>query len=541
MEKYLGEIASRGIAQCKLQWYQKKQIAVSHKKSVNVECEIQKYKDAFTTLENELGELQNKAEQTLDEKTADIFSAFSVLLQDEVFQKEIEKKIEIEKLHAEYAIQMVCQDFADRFFALDDIYMRERGNDILHVSYRLLSVMNDEQKTPQLKDSVILIAKDLSPSELLQLNQEKLQGIILLEGSIYSHTTVIAQMMNIPMLVNVNGMIGENLQNDYGIINAEQGYFYVNPDAKIVEEINKMIENQTKKNKDLEKFIGKKTCTLDGKNIKLYANISCFSDLQLAISSDAEGIGLLRSEGLFMQQTSLPSEETQFEFYKQVVLQMKGKNVIIRTLDIGSDKNISYLPLEEEKNPAIGLRGIRFTLLHPEIMKMQLRAILRAAVYGTVSILYPMVTTYEEVKDALRIMKEVKDEFAKEHIPFGEVMQGIMIETPAAALCSAALAKEVDFFSLGTNDLTQHTLAMDRQNLQLSNAFNAKNPAVIKLIELSIINAHQAGIPIGICGELAGDLSFIKELITMGIDSLSVVPSKTLEVRKAIRNLDLSN
>jgi len=505
------------------------------KHTENPSVELMKFKKTLSSAMCELDELYLTACDKVGAQEAEIFKIHRMILEDEDYVESIESIIADKRVNCEYAICETADKFAGVFMSMDDEYMRARAADIRDVSNRLLSILNGDNTHGTFEEgNVILVAKDLAPSETVQLDKEKIAAFVTEKGSENSHTAILARSMNIPAIVNI-GKIDKSHEGKKAVVDGINGLLFIEPDDEIIAEYEERISRETENKKRLEKYIGCDTVTTDGKKINLYANIGSPDDVQSAIDNDAEGIGLFRSEFLFLGRNYPPDEEEQLKAYKSVLRGMSGKKVIVRTLDIGADKMVSYLGLPKEENPAMGLRAIRICLENKTLFRTQLRALYRASVYGNLSIMFPMITSVEEVMEIKEVIAEVKAALIKDNISFRtDVELGIMIETPAAAIISDYLAPEVDFFSIGTNDLISYTLAADRQNTQLERYVKNDHKAVLRLIEKTIKNAHRHNIWVGICGEIAADLSLTQTLLDMDIDELSVSPSAILKVREKI-------
>lgn len=516
-----------------------KESEVMQYKIEDSEGESAKYKAAVIKAAGQLKMLYDKALNEVGKDSAAIFETHRLLLEDPEYQKAIEEMILKEKVNAAYAISTTGKRFAKMFQDMDSAYMQGRAADIEDVSGRLIKILSDEAQEEKLPDEpFILAALDLTPSDTLRFPKEKLMGFILEHGSENSHTTILARSMGVPALISVQTLCLEKYDGHQAILDGENGVVYIDPDEETYTEFKKKVAKLNKKKKMLQNLKGKETATRGGKRIRLYANAGNLRDIDNALDSDAEGIGLFRSEFLYLENTDFPTEEQQFEVYKQALEKMGDKQVIIRTLDIGSDKKTDYFKLEDEENPAMGYRGLRICLTRHEIFKTQLRALFRAGCHGSLAIMIPMVTSLEEIQMVKEIISQVKQELKQEGIPYKEQVElGIMIETPAAALISDKLAKEADFFSIGTNDLSQYVMAIDRRNRNLQPFFNPHHEAVFRLIEMSIDAIHKEGKWAGICGELAADTDVTEKLIDMGIDEISVSPGLLLGMRKKIREI----
>lgn len=535
-----GKSVYKDICIGKLLYYNSgKESEVMQYKIEDSEGESAKYKAAVIKAAGQLKMLYDKALNEVGKDSAAIFETHRLLLEDPEYQKAIEEMILKEKVNAAYAISTTGKRFAKMFQDMDSAYMQGRAADIEDVSGRLIKILSDEAQEEKLPDEpFILAALDLTPSDTLRFPKEKLMGFILEHGSENSHTTILARSMGVPALISVQTLCLEKYDGHQAILDGENGVVYIDPDEETYIEFEKKVAKLNKKKKMLQNLKGKETATRGGKRIRLYANAGNLRDIDNALDSDAEGIGLFRSEFLYLENTDFPTEEQQFEVYKQALEKMGDKQVIIRTLDIGSDKKTDYFKLEDEENPAMGYRGLRICLTRHEIFKTQLRALFRAGCHGSLAIMIPMVTSLEEIQMVKEIISQVKQELKQEGIPYKEQVElGIMIETPAAALISDKLAKEADFFSIGTNDLSQYVMAIDRRNRNLQPFFNPHHEAVFRLIEMSIDAIHKEGKWAGICGELAADTDVTEKLIDMGIDEISVSPGLLLGMRKKIREI----
>ncbi|RDU24687.1 phosphoenolpyruvate--protein phosphotransferase [Anaerosacchariphilus polymeriproducens] len=537
MEKYEGKAVFGGIAIGKIKVFQKEEIVVKRKHIEDVEFEKQRFEDAKSEAMKQLSELYLKAVKDVGKAGADIFEVHQMMLDDLDYLEYIYQLIENQNVNVEYAVAMAGDNFSSIFSMMDDEYMKARAVDVKDISERLIHILSNGKGMSKLEEPSIILAEDLTPSETVQMDKEKILAFVTVKGSANSHTAILARMMNIPALIGINIKIDDLLSGKKAIVNGNTGTFYIEPDDETLSENMKQQEIEAEKKRLLETLKGKESITKAGRKVKLYANIGSISDLGSVLKNDAEGIGLFRSEFLYLGRNSLPTEEEQFEVYKRVVETMAGKKVIIRTMDIGADKQADYLNLEEEENPALGYRAIRICLDRPSLFKVQLRAILRASVYGNIGIMYPMVISEEEVDQIIEIVEEVKKELLDADIHIGEVEQGIMIETPAAVMISDKLAKKMDFFSIGTNDLTQYTLAIDRQNPKLDKIYKPHHDAILRMIQMVVDNAHREGCWVGICGELGADTSLTEKFVEMGVDELSVAPALVLTVRDVIRNL----
>ena len=543
MQIYSGKSVFRGIAIGKISVYRKNEQQVKRVRTEDTKGELARYEAAKAAAVEQLQELYQKALKEVGEANAAIFEIHQMMLDDGDYNESVENIIETQKVNAEYAVAVTGDNFAQMFRAMDDDYMRERAADVKDISERVLSILNGGQKGKVVTDEpVIIVADDLAPSETVQLEKDMVLSFVTVHGSVNSHTAILARTMAIPALIGTEELpLDDTVDGKLAVVDGLNGKIYVEPDAQTLEEMQKRQQAEQEKKELLQLLKGKENVTLDGKKIMLYANIGNIKDLATVIQNDAGGIGLFRSEFIYLEKDRYPTEEEQFSIYKTAVETMAGKRVIIRTLDIGADKQCEYFKMDKEENPALGYRAIRICLTRPEIFKTQLRALFRASAYGNLAIMYPMITSLWEVKKIKEIVEEVKAELNAEQLEFGNPQQGIMIETPAAVMMSGELAKEVDFFSIGTNDLTQYTLAIDRQNPKLDKFYDAHHPAVLSMIRMTVENAHKAGIWAGICGELGADTSLTKEFLAMGVDELSVSPGSILPIRKIILETDTEN
>ena len=543
MQVYSGKSVFGGIAIGKISVYRKNEQQVKRVRTEDTKGELARYEAAKAAAIEQLQELYQKALKEVGEANAAIFEIHQMMLDDGDYNESVENIIETQKVNAEYAVAVTGDNFAQMFRAMDDDYMRERAADVKDISERVLSILNGGQKGKVVTDEpVIIVADDLAPSETVQLEKDMVLSFVTVHGSVNSHTAILARTMAIPALIGTEELpLDDTVDGKLAVVDGLNGKIYVEPDAQTLEEMKKRRQAELEKKELLQLLKGKDNVTLDGKKIMLYANIGNIKDLATVIQNDAGGIGLFRSEFIYLEKDRYPTEEEQFSIYKTAVETMAGKRVIIRTLDIGADKQCEYFKMDKEENPALGYRAIRICLTRPEIFKTQLRALFRASAYGNLAIMYPMITSLWEVKRIKEIVEEVKAELTVEQLELGNPQQGIMIETPAAVMMSGELAKEVDFFSIGTNDLTQYTLAIDRQNPKLDKFYDAHHPAVLSMIRMTVENAHKAGIWAGICGELGADTSLTKEFLAMGVDELSVSPRSILPIRKIILETDTEN
>ena len=535
MQVYNGKSVFGGIAIGKISVYQKKEQQVKRVKVEDPDQEMARYEKAKAEGIRQLQGLYDKALKEVGEANAAIFEVHQMMMEDDGYNESVENIVRSQGVNAEYAVATTGDNYAQMFSAMDDDYMRERAADVRDISERLLTILNGEDTgSVDADEPKIIVAEDLAPSETVQLDKDKVLSFVTVKGSLNSHTAILARTMAIPALVNTSMTLDSVMDGKLGIVDGASGTFYVDPDEKTLEEMKKRQEEDLSRKQLLQTLNGKDNVTLDGQKVMLYANIGNIKDLATVIQNDAGGIGLFRSEFIYLEKEDFPTEEEQFQIYRQVAQTMAGKRVIIRTLDIGADKQCDYFHMEHEENPALGCRAIRICLTRPEIFKTQLRALFRASVFGRIAIMYPMITSVQEVRQIKKIVEEVKQELTSQGVEFGNPEQGIMIETPAAAIISDNLAKEVDFFSIGTNDLSQYTMAIDRQNPQLDPFFDPHHPAVLRMISMVVENAHKAGIWAGICGELGADQSLTKEFLAMGVDELSVSPGSILPLRKII-------
>lgn len=540
MQVYHGKSVFGGIAIGKISVFSKKEHRIVRVKINDTDAEQARFDAAKQTALSQLAELYEKACREVGEANAAIFEVHQMMLEDDDFTDSVNNIITTQQVNAEYAVGVTADNFANMFSAMDDEYMRGRAADVKDISERLISILKGSAEGKLSADEpVIVLAEDLAPSETVQMDKDKILSFVTVHGSVNSHTAILARTMSIPALVDTGVTLTEDMDGKEAIVDGFDGVIYIEPDEETSQRLLKRKKEEDEKKELLLTLKGKEDVTLDGQHIMLYANIGSTGDLAMVLKNDASGIGLFRSEFIYLESDDFPSENEQFQIYKSVAETMAGKRVIIRTLDIGADKKVDYFKLDAEENPALGYRAIRICLSQPEIFKTQLRAILRAGVYGNIAVMYPMITSVDEVRKIKEIMKEVKAELKEQGIAYADVLEGIMIETPAAVMVSAELAKEVDFFSIGTNDLTQYTLAVDRQNPKLDDFYNPHHPAVLKMIQMTVENAHKAGIWAGICGELGADTTLTEEFIRMGVDELSVSPGRVLPIRKIIRETSL--
>lgn len=541
MQVFQGKSASGGVATGKIFLYQKGEQQVKRLHVEDTEAELARLREAAKEAAEQLQKLYEASVKSIGESGAAIFEVHRMMLEDEGFFDAMENTITTQSVNAEYAVAAAADNFSKMFSEMDDEYMRTRGADIKDVAERLLSVLSGGNGGMQkLTEPSVVLADDLMPSETVQLDPKLVLAFVTVHGSLNSHTAILARTMNIPALVGVSVPLVPEWNGKTAVVDGAEGTFCIDPTEEYLEKMEGRRKQEQEKRELLQTLKGKETVTKDGKKIRLYANIGSNRDLGMVLENDAEGIGLFRSEFLYLEKEDYPTEEEQFSVYKTVAETMAGKKVIIRTLDIGADKQAPYFHLKKEENPAMGLRAIRICLTRPDIFKTQLRAVFRAAAYGDLAIMYPMIISVEEVRKIRSLAEEAKRELEAEKLPYGNVEQGIMIETPAAVMVSDELAKEVDFFSIGTNDLTQYTLAIDRQNTELDGFYDAHHPAVLKMIRMVVENAHKAGIWAGICGELGADTSLTEEFLRMGVDELSVSPGKILPIRRIVRETALN-
>lgn len=536
MQVIQGKSIFGGIAIGPITFFAKEQNQVKRTKVEDVAAEVARYEAAVVSAQEQLGGLYEKALKEVGESGAQIFEVHQMMLEDDDYNESVKSIIETQMVNAEYAVATTGDNFASMFASMDDEYFQARAVDMKDISERVINVLMGVGEAKGWDEPSIIVAEDLAPSETVQFDKSKLLGFVTRLGSSNSHTAILARTMNIPALIQID--IQEEWNGKLGIIDGFTGEFYIDPEPEVLEKYKAKKAEQEERRKLLAEQKGKPTVTKSGKAIKLFANIGSVSDLPAAMSNDAGGIGLFRSEFLYLESGDYPTEDEQFKAYKMVAETMAGKKVIIRTLDIGADKQVDYFNLDKEENPAMGLRAIRICLTRPEIFKTQLRAILRASAYGNIAVMYPMIISVEEVRKIKAIMEEVKAELDEAGIQYGDVEQGIMIETPASVIISDLLAQEVDFFSIGTNDLTQYTLAIDRQNAKLDEFYNPHHEAVLRMIEMVVDNAHKAGIWAGICGELGADMELTERFMAMGVDELSVSPTFIYPVRQIIREYD---
>lgn len=536
MEKYTGKSIFKGIAIGKILFYQKGEQPVKRVKIEDTAEQIKRYEDARAKAAEQLQGLYEKALKEVGEANAAVFEVHQMMLEDDDYIDSVVNIIETQQVNAEFAVATTGDNFAKMFAEMEDDYFKARAADVKDISERMVNILSGNESGGALGDEpVIVVAEDLAPSETVQMDKEKLLAFVTRLGSANSHTAILARTMNIPALIEVD--IKEEWSGKMAVVDGYTGTFYIDPDEETLKKMQEKKEEDIKARELLQELKGKEDITVDGKHIKLYANIGGVKDVTSVLANDAAGIGLFRSEFLYLETDNYPDEEAQFQAYKTVAENMAGKKVIVRTLDIGADKQVDYFNLDHEENPAMGYRAIRICLDRRDIFRTQLRALLRASAYGNIGIMYPMIISVDEVKEIKKIVESIKAELTEKGIEYGEVEQGIMIETPAAVMISDLLAEEVDFFSIGTNDLTQYTLAIDRQNSKLDNIYDSHHPAVLRMIQKTIENGHKAGCWVGICGELGADMTLTETFLKMGIDELSVSPTFVLPIRKLIREM----
>ena len=538
MQYFQGKSVYKGIVMGPVAVLKKNDYQVKRARIEDPEAEVKRVKEAVEVSKKQLGRLYDKAVREVGEASAAIFEVHQMMLEDEDYLESMENRIRTELVNAEYAAAATGDNFAEMFAAMDDEYMKARSADVKDISERLVRNLSGEgdNDLSSMEPSVI-VADDLSPSETVQMDKEKILAFVTVHGSTNSHTAILARMMNIPALIGVPMDLNGLKTGMTAVVDGFSGQVIFEPEEDVRKETEKRMQEEAEKQKLLEELKGKENITPDGRKINIYANIGSVGDLGYVMENDAGGIGLFRSEFLYLGRNDFPTEEEQFQAYKQAVQTMAGKKVIIRTLDIGADKQVEYFNLGKEENPALGYRAIRICLKQPEIFKAQLRALFRAAVYGNLSVMYPMITSTEEVEKIYAIVAEVEEELKAQEVQYKIPEQGIMIETPAAVMISDRLAEMVDFFSIGTNDLTQYTLAIDRQNEQLDDFYNPHHEAVLRMIRMVVENAHKCGKWAGICGELGADLTLTEQFVRMGVDELSVAPSMILKLRKVVREM----
>lgn len=538
MKKYNGKSIFKGIAIGDILFYQKEKQQVKRQRVEDVAKEKERYQMASQKASEQLKQLYDKALQEVGEANAAVFEVHMMMLEDDDYVSSIVNMIETQEVNAEYAVAVTGDNFAELFSQMDDEYFKARAADVKDITERLISVLNEQDDKGALGDDpVIVVADDLAPSETVQMDKEKLLAFVTKYGSANSHTAILARTMNIPALIDID--IQPEWNGKLAIVDGKEGQLIIEPDEETLAFYRRQQQEEQEARALLSELKGQEDITLDGKRIKLYANIAGVGDVANVLANDAAGIGLFRSEFLYLEAEDYPDEETQFLAYKRVAEMMAGKKVVVRTLDIGADKQVDYFKLDKEDNPAMGFRAIRICLERPEIFRTQLRALIRASAYGEIAIMYPMIISVEEVCRIREIVDSVKRELDEQGISYGNFEQGIMIETPAAVMMSEELAQHVDFFSIGTNDLTQYTLAIDRQNMKLDSFYDSHHPAILKMIQTTITNGHKGGCWVGICGELGADTSLTETFLKMGVDELSVSPSFVLPIRRIIRSTNV--
>ena len=540
MEQIFGKGVSKGVAAGPISFYRRPSGEIPRRSVTDTAAELARFHDACETAKEQLGVLHDKALAEAGEDAAMLFEAHQMMLDDLDFVESIEGLIENDRLNAEAAVSDTGAQFAEMFAAMDDSYMQARAADIRDISTRVVGILTGEGESGIVSDvPCIVAADDLAPSETVQLDKSLILGFITAGGSANSHTAILARTMGIPAIIGAGDALQAEMEGKYAIIDGQTGETVIEPDDAERERLLKKQAKEKALKELLDQLKGKPNETRDGRNVMVYCNIGSPADIDAVLQNDGGGIGLFRSEFLYLQGSDYPTEDEQFEAYKTVAERMGGRRVIIRTLDIGADKQADYFHLDKEENPAMGLRAIRICLTRPEVFRTQLRALYRASAYGKIAIMFPMITSVWEVQEIKRICRNIRAELAEEGVPMADKVElGIMIETPAAVMMSAELAREVDFFSVGTNDLTQYTLAVDQQGVGLDRFFDAHHPAVLRMLRMAAENAHKAGIWIGICGELGADAELTETFLSMGIDELSVSPSAVLPLRSAIRSID---
>ena len=540
MEQIFGKGVSKGVAAGPISFYRRASGVIPRHEMSDTAAELERFRAARETAKEQLAKLYDKALAEAGEDAAMLFEAHQMMLDDLDFVESIEGMIENDRVNAEAAVSDTGAQFAEMFAAMDDSYMQARAADIRDISARVIGILTGEGESGIVSDvPCIVAADDLAPSETVQLDKALILGFITAGGSANSHTAILARTMGIPAIISAGDALQPGMEGKYAIIDGQTGEAVIEPDDAERERLLKKQAKEKALKELLDQLKGKPNVTKDGRNVMVYCNIGSPADIDAVLQNDGGGIGLFRSEFLYLQGSDYPTEDEQFEAYKTVAERMGGRRVIIRTLDIGADKQADYFHLDKEENPAMGLRAIRICLTRPEVFRTQLRALYRASAYGKIAIMFPMITSVWEVQEIKRICRNIRAELAEEGVPMADKVElGIMIETPAAVMMSAELAREVDFFSVGTNDLTQYTLAVDRQGVGLDRFFDAHHPAVLRMLRMAAENAHKAGIWIGICGELGADAELIETFLSMGIDELSVSPSAVLPLRSSIRSID---
>ena len=537
-----GKSVFSGITMGPLALFHRNTVSTARRRIKDTDAEVERFQEARLASIEQLKDMYEKAVQKVGEEEAAVFEVHEMMLDDDDYIDNIITLISQEKINAEAAVEETAQQFSEMFRSMDDAYMKERAADVLDISRRIqVQLCGGEANDFSAYDGVILAADDLAPSETLQLDTDKILGFVTSGGSTNSHTAILARTLGITAVVNTGTQLHTDVEGKTVIVDGFTGTVYLDPDPATLDKMKKKQAEAEERKIRLEAYRGKESVTVDGYKVNVFANIGNPDNVPQALANDAEGIGLFRSEFLYLENATYPTEEQQFEAYKKTVEMMGGKTVVIRTLDIGADKKVDYFDLKAEENPAMGMRAIRICLTRPTLFKTQLRALCRASAYGKIAIMFPMIISVDEVRRSRELLRQVQNELRHEGIAFDESMEvGIMIETPAAALISDELAKEVDFFSIGSNDLTQYTLAIDRQQTDLDNFFDPHHPALLRLIEMTVKNGHKEGIWVGICGELGADLSLTEDFLRMGVDELSVSPPSVLPLREKIGSIDLS-
>ena len=537
-----GKSVFSGITMGPLALFHRNTVSTARRRIKDTDAEVERFQEARLASIEQLKDMYEKAVQKVGEEEAAVFEVHQMMLDDDDYIDNIVTLISQKKINAEAAVEETAQQFSEMFRSMDDAYMKERAADVLDISRRIqVQLCGGEANDFSAYDGVILAADDLAPSETLQLDTDKILGFVTSGGSTNSHTAILARTLGITAVVNTGTQLHTDVEGKTVIVDGFTGTVYLDPDPATLDKMKKKQAEAEERKIRLEAYRGKESVTVDGYKVNVFANIGNPDNVPQALANDAEGIGLFRSEFLYLENATYPTEEQQFEAYKKTVEMMGGKTVVIRTLDIGADKKVDYFDLKAEENPAMGMRAIRICLTRPTLFKTQLRALCRASAYGKIAIMFPMIISVDEVRRSRELLRQVQNELRHEGIAFDESMEvGIMIETPAAALISDELAKEVDFFSIGSNDLTQYTLAIDRQQTDLDNFFNPHHPALLKLIEMTVKNGHKEGIWVGICGELGADLSLTEDFLRMGVDELSVSPPAVLPLREKIGSINLS-
>ena len=537
-----GKSVFSGITMGPLALFHRNTVSTARRRIKDTDAEVERFQEARLASIEQLKDMYEKAVQKVGEEEAAVFEVHQMMLDDDDYIDNIVTLISQKKINAEAAVEETAQQFSEMFRSMDDAYMKERAADVLDISRRIqVQLCGGEANDLSAYDGVILAADDLAPSETLQLDTDKILGFVTSGGSTNSHTAILARTLGITAVVNTGTQLHTDVEGKTVIVDGFTGTVYLDPDSATLDKMKKKQAEAEERKIRLEAYRGKESVTVDGYKVNVFANIGNPDNVPQALANDAEGIGLFRSEFLYLENATYPTEEQQFEAYKKTVEMMEGKTVVIRTLDIGADKKVDYFDLKAEENPAMGMRAIRICLTRPTLFKTQLRALCRASAYGKIAIMFPMIISVDEVRRSRELLRQVQNELRHEGIAFDESMEvGIMIETPAAALISDELAKEVDFFSIGSNDLTQYTLAIDRQQTDLDNFFDPRHPALLRLIEMTVKNGHKEGIWVGICGELGADLSLTEDFLRMGVDELSVSPPAVLPLREKIGSINLS-